>query len=132
MKKFISGLLIGFIIASSGFVVANNPIKMIVNGTEIYADVPPQTIDGRAMVPARALSEALGAEVTWDAENHTVLIENKKLHDLSEDWTNIKEYDDYVPFLVETKEGYALNILTSSNLYQLLIRDNEIYIKNNQ
>lgn len=131
MKKFISGLLVGFIIASSGFVFANNPIKMIVNGAEINTDVPPQTIDGRAMVPARALSEALGAEVTWDAENHTVLIENKNLPDLSEDWINIKEYDDYVPFLVETKEGYALKILTSSNLYQLLIRDNEVYIKKN-
>lgn len=131
MKKFISGLLVGLIIASSGFVFANNPIKMIVNGTEIHADVPPQVIDGRTMVPARALAESLGAEVTWDAENHIVLIESRNPHDLSEDWTNIKEYDDYVPFLVETKEGYTLNILTSSNLYQLLIRDNEVYIKNN-
>lgn len=41
-------------------------IRLIVNGREIYPDVPPQIISGRTMVPLRAVAEALGAGVRWD------------------------------------------------------------------
>lgn len=54
--------------------LANNPVKLIVNNQEIEPDVPPQIIDGRVMVPVRWVSEALNAEISWDAENNTVTI----------------------------------------------------------
>jgi len=74
MKKFIAGLAAGLILATSSFVFAANPIKLIVNGSEIHPDVPPQIIDGRTLVPARALAEALGASVDWDGVENAVVV----------------------------------------------------------
>lgn len=42
------------------------------NGTNVTLDVAPQIIDGRTLVPARFVSEALGAKVNWDAANRRV------------------------------------------------------------
>lgn len=47
---------------------AADPLKLIVNGKEIKADVAPQLINGRTMVPIRWVAEALGADVNWDEE----------------------------------------------------------------
>ncbi|MFV0313570.1 MAG: copper amine oxidase N-terminal domain-containing protein [Anaerotignum sp.] len=45
-----------------------------VNGNEVTLDVAPTIIDGATMVPARAVAEAFGADVTWDAGTKTVII----------------------------------------------------------
>lgn len=45
-----------------------------VNGKIIKLDVPPQTINGRTMVPARFVSEILGAKVQWDTKKNIVTI----------------------------------------------------------
>jgi hypothetical protein len=37
--------------------------------------VPPQIIDSRVMVPIRAISEALGCQVTWDFSSRSVVID---------------------------------------------------------
>ncbi len=75
MKKFFIGLIIGLILATTTFAFAESPIiKLIVNGKEIQCDVPPQIVDGRTMVPARFLAEALGAKVEWDAANNAVIV----------------------------------------------------------
>ena len=44
------------------------------NGEKKLLDVPAQIIDGRTLVPVRAISEAFGAEVKWEAETKTVYI----------------------------------------------------------
>lgn len=49
-----------------------------VDGEEVAPEVPQQIIDGRFMLPLRAVGEAVGAEVDWDAETKTVLITVKK------------------------------------------------------
>lgn len=77
MKKFIAGLAAGIILVTTTFVFAANPIKLIVNGNELHPDVPPQIIDGRTLVPARALAEALGAQVTWDGVNNAVVVKSQ-------------------------------------------------------
>lgn len=41
-------------------------ITVTVNGSKVAFDVPPQIINGRTMVPLRAIFEALGAQVEWD------------------------------------------------------------------
>lgn len=48
-----------------------------VDGNEITPDVPQQIIDGRFMLPLRAVSEAIGAEVEWDANTKTASITKK-------------------------------------------------------
>jgi len=47
------------------------------NGEQITLDVPPQIIDGRAMVPLRAIAESFGTEVGWDPTTRTVTINEK-------------------------------------------------------
>ncbi len=52
---------------------ADDTIKVLLNGTAIdFADVAPQIINDRTMVPLRAIFEALGAEVAWDDATKTV------------------------------------------------------------
>jgi len=51
---------------------AESEICLLVNGQEIHADVAPQMIDSRVMVPVRFVAEALGAQVTWDNDSQAV------------------------------------------------------------
>lgn len=41
-------------------------IKVLLDGRELSFDVPPQIIEGRTLLPLRAIFEALGLEVGWD------------------------------------------------------------------
>jgi|GEM_PF-2925920 len=45
-----------------------------VNGLQITPEVPPQIINGRFMLPLRAVAEATGATVDWLADTATVVI----------------------------------------------------------
>lgn len=45
-----------------------------VNGQPKELDVPATIVSGRTLVPARFIAESLGAEVGWDNESRTVLI----------------------------------------------------------
>lgn len=65
------GVLLFFGFAAAG---AWQNVRLFVNGREIYPDVPPQIINGRTMVPLRAVAEALGADVRWDDVSNAVII----------------------------------------------------------
>ena len=53
--------------------IAPTEIRVILNGNNIdFGDQPPVIINGRTLVPLRAIFEALGAEVTWEADTQTV------------------------------------------------------------
>ncbi len=47
------------------------------NETGIALDVPAKLIGGRTMVPARAISEAFGAYVSWNPTHHYVFVETQ-------------------------------------------------------
>ena len=47
-------------------------ITVTLDGRAIAFDQPPIAINGRTMVPVRAIFEALGAEVEWDSEDQSV------------------------------------------------------------
>lgn len=53
-------------------IIDNN--VMSVNGAVVTLDVPPQIVDDRTLVPARAVAESFGAEVDWDEASRTVII----------------------------------------------------------
>jgi len=57
-------------------VFANDEISVYLNGERLAFDVPPQIIDGRTMVPMRAIFEALGLEVEWNSEHKTIRATN--------------------------------------------------------
>lgn len=46
--------------------------NVFVNGQQLSFDVPPIVIQGRTLVPLRAIFEALGAKVNWDQATHTI------------------------------------------------------------
>ena len=47
---------------------------LLKNGEEIQLDVPALIMNGRTLVPVRAISEAFGVYVEWDSETRTVLL----------------------------------------------------------
>lgn len=70
----ITAFAIALLFYSLGTAVASSPIKIFVNSKEIKSDVPAQMVNGRTMVPLRAIGEALGVDVAWDSANNTVII----------------------------------------------------------
>jgi hypothetical protein len=48
-----------------------NAVNVIFNGSPLSFDVPPQMMNGRTMVPLRAIFEAMGAEIEWDNATQT-------------------------------------------------------------
>ncbi|GIP40975.1 hypothetical protein J31TS4_42550 [Paenibacillus sp. J31TS4] len=50
-------------------------LRLNVNGTAITAEVPPQLINERTMVPLRVLTENMGWKVSWDQPTLTVTLE---------------------------------------------------------
>lgn len=65
-------------------------IKIYVNGAELKSDVPAQIINGRTMVPIRAIAEYFGKEVSWDDKTKTVTISGTNLDlvsKISKEWS---------------------------------------------
>lgn len=48
--------------------------RIFVNGTNIKFDIPPIIKEGRTLIPVRAITESLGADVVWDSKTSTVTI----------------------------------------------------------
>ncbi|MGF9714124.1 DL-endopeptidase inhibitor IseA family protein [Paenibacillus naphthalenovorans] len=92
-KSFVSGVVLGSVLFSGISFAAPKVVKLMVNGNEIHSEVPAQIIDGSTLVPARALSEALGARVIWDEANQTVIVENEAYRKLQRKNEDITERD---------------------------------------
>lgn len=67
MKKKI----FAFAIAAALSVSAAGATSLVVDGTNVQTDVPPVIVDGRTLVPVRALFESLGATVGWEESTQT-------------------------------------------------------------
>lgn len=77
MKRFLKlflafAIFIGSIVIPINKSYASNDIKVLLDGKELVFDVPPQIIEGRTLLPLRAIFEALGLEVGWDNETRTI------------------------------------------------------------
>ena len=67
MKKKI----FAFAMAASLSVSAAGATSLVVDGTNVQTDMPPVIVDGRTLVPVRALFESLGATVGWEESTQT-------------------------------------------------------------
>ena len=76
-KKVLVFLVIGLFILIGTDLYAEQPIRLLVNGNEIFSDPQPTIINDRVMVPLRWISEALDAEVIWDETSRTVAVTSK-------------------------------------------------------
>ena len=73
MRKFMIAILVLFMsVVLSGFVLADNDIKVVVNEKQLILDVQPIILNDRVMVPLRAIFEELNVEVKWDQVNKIV------------------------------------------------------------
>ncbi|NSW83619.1 MAG: copper amine oxidase N-terminal domain-containing protein [Syntrophothermus sp.] len=68
-SKLLSIFLITFLTLQPGNALA---VSVTVNGAQLNCDPPPFIQDGTTLVPMRAIFEALGAQVGWDAETQLV------------------------------------------------------------
>ena len=75
MKKFLTGLIIGIIMATALSVSASsNSVTIFVNDTEINSDKAYISDEGITMIPLRAVVETLGLTVNWDGTTKTIYI----------------------------------------------------------
>ena len=64
------------LLSSAAICQAQQPpvVSVLINTKPLSFDVPPQNMDGRVMLPVRAIVEALGGSVDWIAETRTVIV----------------------------------------------------------
>ncbi|MFB7156935.1 stalk domain-containing protein [Lysinibacillus sp. NPDC056232] len=76
MKKiwtlFLAAILIVPILLQPTTAQAAKAITIYVDGVQLKTDQPPVKVQGRVMLPLRAIFEALDAYVDWDRKNQTV------------------------------------------------------------
>lgn len=76
MKKYFKVALAGIVtilFISISVFATNDEIRVYLDGEKIEFDIKPQTINGRTMVPIRAIFEAMGATVSWDDATETAV-----------------------------------------------------------
>ncbi|MDO4482607.1 MAG: stalk domain-containing protein, partial [Bacillota bacterium] len=80
---FLASLLFAIVIAGIFTFVSNAEmfpwgeepdVSLKVNGKTLEMDVPPKIIESRTMIPARALFEYIGGNVSWNASNYSVTV----------------------------------------------------------
>lgn len=103
MKRLLASLCVIVVFLIMGSALAHNGITVVVNEkvVEFPDQKPVLNEDGRVLVPVRAISEALGAEVEWDGELKKVLI--------------TKDY-----YEIEMTIGERQVLVTAGNSYQVL------------
>ena len=89
MKKFIIGFLLGamvFGIAGYAVTYVAQPatFKVLVNGKEFVSDPPALVVEGKTYLPLRAMGDALGVPVEWNAELNQAEVGVTSNVDLSE------------------------------------------------
>lgn len=89
MKKFIIGFLIGAMIFGTvgyavTYVAQPATFKVMVNGKEFVSDPPALVVEGRTYLPLRAMGDALGVPVEWNAELNQAEVGITSNVDLSE------------------------------------------------
>ncbi len=113
-------------------------MKLYKNDEVIELDVPARLIDGRTLVPARAVSEGMGAKVDWDNENRKVIITTEEaipeapkkynFDELSE--ADSKKLDESYDSIRYTFEQYSLpSYIFSDEGIKSAIKKEDSYLK---
>lgn len=76
----LGSVLIGSVGASAsvnGDYKGNPIVQVRVNGNVLSPEVPAQIVDGSTLLPLRAVSEALGADIKWNPDSYSVDVSAK-------------------------------------------------------
>jgi hypothetical protein len=129
MKNFISGLIIGLILAFSFGVIASSELavkyfspNIIVNGGKVELESQPVLVNGSTFLPMRELSNILGYDVTYKADSKTIELTSS---------TNTNE-----PTAIETDKNQS-NLISAKELnekfnlkFTMVESDGPLIIKN--
>ncbi|MDQ8739456.1 copper amine oxidase N-terminal domain-containing protein [Paenibacillus sp. LHD-38] len=74
MKKLVFAVAAASLLAVSATSYAAVPVKIFVEDKQIQSDVAPIVENGRLLVPIRAMTDSLGASVSWDQASKTATI----------------------------------------------------------
>ena len=77
MKKIILIFSVLLLLLAVGNVYASDDIKVVINNKELYSADKPVVVDGRTMLPLRAIGEAMGCEVIWVNGTQTANLKNE-------------------------------------------------------
>lgn len=112
MKRFSMLFLTIIIVTISTPTLASNSVNgIILNGQQLEMDVNPVIIEGRTLVPARALFEALGLDVSWNPIERIIRAEKPGHHieiALDDHWDNRNRYNR-VHFINEEVHAKIIN-----------------------
>ncbi len=103
MKKIFTALLALFFIiglASYNPAYAETKIRALLNGKEIIFDQAPVIENGTTLVPVRAILEALGLELQYDAKTKAILAKNSEI-EIAMQINNKNAYIDRVQVQME-------------------------------
>lgn len=121
MKKILSLIIAVSILIIPIGAYCGGDITVTLDGKEIAFDVPPQIIDGRTLVPMRAIFEALGAEVEWDGETQTITARDKKMTTVKmvigekNIYTNLQSVElDVPPMIIEERTLVPVRAVSES------------------
>lgn len=77
MKKILLSIILA-VALMGGTAMADDAVSVVVDGNAVeFTDQAPVIIDGRTLVPIRAVMEALGKDVGWDGETGMVTVSDK-------------------------------------------------------
>lgn len=105
MKRKVTFLVILALLITTGVAYAASvngtfsglPIVNVkVNGTTLKSDVPGVVLQGRTLLPARAIAESLNSVVTWDQASMTASINKPEVNMLSVGNLEINSSDEIV------------------------------------
>lgn len=95
-------------------------VDIIINGSKLNTDAEPELVSDRVFIPIRAVTEAFGANVSWDDNTQTVLI---KLNDDTVNITigsnvvmknGVSETLDCIPFISHDRTFVPVRFIAES------------------
>ncbi|MBN2558523.1 MAG: copper amine oxidase N-terminal domain-containing protein, partial [Clostridia bacterium] len=111
-------------VSSLGFtsVLADSNIRLVVNGNDITELSAPVIQNDRTLVPIRFVTEELGATVTWDGENRTVLVEKDSMSIFLRIGSYIVDYNhgekymlsDVAPMIINDRTYVPLRLISNA------------------
>lgn len=106
MKMKIILLLVVVLVISLSSITYASDILVNVNGDQLSFDVPPTIIEGRTVLPVRAIFESLGLEVGWDDQTKTVTGKNNST---------------VISLIIDNKTAYVNGIATTLDVPATII-----------
>ncbi|MFD0697253.1 stalk domain-containing protein [Paenibacillus sp. GCM10027628] len=133
----IFALMLVFFVLSTAAVVASsiwgdykgfNIARLVVNDTTAEfgdSDVPPLIVDGKTVLPLRAVSDALQALVKWDNSNKTVSLYKPNVHMFFT--TEVRKDSAIVPFGV-VEQGKQADFIVFAQVDNLKTSINSVQV----